>query len=199
MGKSWNANFSTDKMKAVPVGKRRRNNPIARDFSFFVQPHPMKCAAARGFDPAQRRACAQLKRFANAAALQRGNGLFHDANRLPRFGKQNSQSRIAVAFLFTWHVELEIFIAQIRLRAAQIADDARCAGNRSEQDHKPSPSVRARCRLLQDDPEKLLETRSRFSSSLSCAKTFCDFSSALRQASSGKSQSNPPSASRPNK
>ena len=117
----------------MPVGKRWRNNPVARDFSFFVQSHPMKCAAARGFDPAQRRACAQLKRFTNAAALQRGNGLFHDANRLPRFGKQNSQSRIAVAFPFTWHVELEIFIAQIRLRAAQIADDARRAGNGSEQ------------------------------------------------------------------
>src|SRR5208282_2519904 len=96
--------FLDGEMKAVPVGKRRWNDAIARNSSILIQPHPVKCAATRRFDTTQRRTCAKLKRFTNAATSQGGNGLFHDANRLFRFGEQNSQPRVAVAFLLAGYI-----------------------------------------------------------------------------------------------
>jgi len=58
--------FLDGEMEAVPVGKRWRDDAIARDPSAFIQAHPMKCAAARRFHPANA-APARTEEVADAA------------------------------------------------------------------------------------------------------------------------------------
>ena len=109
----------------------------------------------------------KLHRSGISPPSQRADRLFHDAHRLPRFSKQHPQPRVTIAFLLARHVEIELFVTRIGLRAAQIADQSRCARDRAEQTvsirvpraMKPTSSNRSR---------KLLEMRSRCSSSFNC-------------------------------
>jgi len=124
--------------------------------------------------------------------------LFHDANRLFRFGDKIRNRAYPVAFPAPLGTSNSIFRNPNRVAPFANRARSRCARNRSKQ-------AIGHCVLMRDDShffERSQKTAGNTQTLFEFVQLFqrvLRFSSARRQAYFGKSHSNPPNASKPNK